>query len=62
LGARGEKGLFRHLCKWLNERGFDLIRVAAQKDGHLLGDEFQPIARPRMRSRIGPNIAFYNGR
>lgn len=59
-GARGEKRLFHYLCKQLNALGFSLMWLNTQKEGHMLGDEFQPIARPIKRSK-GPNIAFYSG-
>jgi hypothetical protein len=60
--ARGEKRLFHFLCKWLNKRGFALIPVNAQDDGHMLGDKHQPLARPRKRGdKDRPNIAFYSG-
>ena len=59
--ARGEKRLFRFLCNRLNELGFDLMRVAAQKDDHMLGDENQPIVRPKKQGNKGPNLGFFSG-
>lgn len=59
-GAKGEKRLFSWLCRELNELGFSLTSVNTQDDGHMLGDQFQPIARPIKRGK-GPNIAFYSG-
>ena len=43
--AKGEHALFNFIKKWLNERGFKLVKVRAQDDGHLVGDEFQPYLR-----------------
>ena len=43
--AKGEHALFYFLKKWLNEHGFRFIKKRAQKDGHMVGDEFQPYLR-----------------
>lgn len=63
--ARGEKRLFSYLCRRLNAIGFDLTSLNTQKEGHMLGDEYQPIARPikrkDKRSKVAPNVAFYSG-
>ncbi|MCK9462622.1 MAG: hypothetical protein M0R80_23635 [Proteobacteria bacterium] len=43
--AKGEHALFYFIKKWLNERGFTFIKKCAQKDGCMVGDEFQPYLR-----------------
>ena len=43
--AKGEHALFYFLKKWLNERGFALVKVRAQDDGNMVGDEYQPYLR-----------------
>ena len=45
--AKGESALFYFIKKWLNEHGFDCIKKRAQKDGHLVWDEYQPYLRDR---------------
>ena len=52
--AKGEHTLFRHIARFLNKRGFDLIKKRAWKDGHLL-DECQPYIRTR-KPGAGPDI------
>ena len=43
--AAGEHALFNYIKKWLNSRGFCLIKKRAQKDGHMVGDKYQPYLR-----------------
>ena len=45
--AKGEHALLHFIMQWLNARGFDLIKTRLQKDGHLMGDQFQPYLRSR---------------
>lgn len=61
--AHGEHNFLHNLCKWLNARGFNLIKVRAQKDGHMVGDEYQPYLRPpkRGRKRTAPDIYIISG-
>lgn len=59
--AKGEHGLFRFITKWLNAHGFDVIKKRAQKDGHMLGDEFQPYIRTRKPSKGVPHVMIYSG-
>jgi len=49
--ARGEHRLFRFIVRWLNARGFDLVRKRAQLDGHTIGDQHQPYVRCRNHSQ-----------
>jgi glutaredoxin len=46
--------------KWLNERGFELIKKRAWKDGHMLDDK-QQYVRINKKSSDSPHIHFYNG-
>ena len=53
--AKGEHALFRFIARWLDARGFDVIKKRAQKDGHLIGDQYQPYLRcskPRAGGRM----------
>ena len=53
--AKGEHALFRFIGKWLNAHGFDVIKKRAQKDGHMIGDQYQPYLRcskPRVRRAL----------
>ena len=43
--AKGERSLLRFVARWLNARGFDLIKKRAQLDGHMIGDRYQPYLR-----------------
>ena len=38
--AKGEHGLMHRIARWLNDRGFDVIKKRAQGDGHMIGDNF----------------------
>ena len=59
--AKGEHALFRFIGKWLNARGFDVIKKRAQKDGHLIGDQYQPYLRT-LKPRAGvPHIMVWSG-
>lgn len=56
--AKGEHNLFHFLKEALNAEGNDFIKKRAQKDGHMLGDEFQPYLRtrsPRSRAIRAPS-------
>ena len=59
--AAGEHNLFYAIKKWLNERGFDLIKKRAQNDGNMIGDQYQPYIRIRSRNSQAPHIAIYSG-
>ena len=59
--ASGEHSLFRCIAKYLNARGFNLIKIRAQKDGHMLGDEYQPYLRPPKRGKKPCLIYIYSG-
>jgi hypothetical protein len=59
--AKGEHNLFYAVKQWLIARGFDVIKKRAQKDGHMLGDEFQPYVRCRKPTSDTPHIAIYSG-
>ena len=65
-GAKGEHALFHFIAKWLNARGFCLTKVRAEKDGHMIGDQFQPIIRPPKsvgKNKVEfPHIGIYNPR
>jgi len=61
-GARGEHRLLHYLCKWLNERGFKLIKKRLADDKHLMGDNYQPYLRPPTRNPgDGPHIFIVSG-
>ena len=59
--AKGEHSLFYFIAKWLNARGFDVIKKRAHKDGHLIGDEYQPYIRCRKPRKNIPHIYIYSG-
>ena len=59
--AKGEHSLFRLIAKWLNERGFDVIKKRASKDGHMIGDEYQPYIRTRKHTSNAPHIMIWSG-
>ena len=45
--AKGEHGLMHRIAKWLNARGFDVIKKRCKDDGHMIGDSYQPYLRCR---------------
>ena len=72
--AKGEHALFYFIKRWLNARGFNLIKKRAQQDGHMLGDEYQPYLRcmsktalargcdnPKINGWVSPHIMIYSG-
>ena len=59
--AKGEHGLFRYLARELNATGFDVIKKRAQKDGHMIGDEYQPYIRTRTARQDRTHIMIYSG-
>ena len=59
--AKGEHALFYFIKKWLNARGFNLIKTRMQSDGHLMGDQYQPYLRPVKGDKDSPQIALYSG-
>ena len=60
--AKGEHNLFHFLKEALNAGGAnDFIKKRAQKDGHMLGDEFQPYLRTRSPRSPGRNVMIYSG-
>lgn len=59
--ARGEHRLFRFIARWLNARGFDLIKKRAQLDGHMIGDSYQPYVRTRKPKAGVPHIYLWSG-
>ena len=59
--AKGEHALLHFIKKWLNARGFDLIKKRAQQDGHMLGDQYQPYLRCRHKNSNSPHIMLYSG-
>lgn len=60
-GAKGEHALFHFIKKWMNARGFDLIKKRAQKDGHLVGDQYQPYLRSKKVVDGIPNLMIISG-
>jgi hypothetical protein len=59
--AKGEHALLHFVAKWLNARGFDVIKKRAQLDGHMIGDQFQPYLRTR-KPRAGlPHVMLWSG-
>ena len=59
--AKGEHSLLRYLAKFLNARGFDVIKKRAQKDGHMIGDQYQPYLRTRKPCVCTPHIYVWSG-
>ena len=59
--AKGEHALFRYIAKWLNAHGFDVIKKRAQKDGHMIGDPYQPYIRCRKPGKGIPHIYIWSG-
>jgi len=59
--AKGEHSLFRFIAKWLNARGFDVIKKRAQKDGHMIGHEYQPYIRCSKPQVGAPHIMIWSG-
>jgi len=59
--AKGEHALFHFIKTRLNESGNDFIKKRAQRDGHLLGDEYQPYIRTRSATSKGKNLVIFSG-
>ena len=59
--AKGEHALFRFVAKWLNARGFDVIKKRAQLDGHLIGDRYQPYLRCAKPRQGVPHVMVWSG-
>ncbi len=59
--AAGEHTLFHNIAKWLNARGFAVIKKRAQTDGHMIGDEYQPYIRCHDKRKEFPHIFLYSG-
>jgi hypothetical protein len=60
--AKGEHLLLHYLCKWLNARGFKLIKKRLADDKQMMGDEYQPYLRPPVKSPgDGPHISIVSG-
>ena len=55
-GRYGESTLLRHIVRFLNERGFNVIKKLASSDGHLTDCYY---IRSR-RAGHGPDIYIYN--
>ena len=61
--AKGESRLLYHVKNILNSQGYDLIKKRIQKDGHMMGDQYQQYLRTRKPSSDPEkNIYIYNGR
>jgi hypothetical protein len=58
--AKGEHRLLEHVKRVLNKDGADFIKKRAQKDGHMIGDDYQPYLRER-NAKDGRQLAIYNG-
>lgn len=52
LRAAGESRFLYHLKKELNSMGYDFIKKRIQKDGHMVGDEYQQYLRARRPERL----------
>ena len=62
-GNQGESKLLYYVKKILNARGYDLIKKRIQKDGHMMGDQYQQYLRARKSSKDpSKNIYIYNHR
>lgn len=59
--SAGESRLLYYVKNWLNERGFDLIKKRAAKDGHLVTDTQQYI-RSRNSKAGTPHVYILNPR
>jgi hypothetical protein len=59
--AKGEHALLHFIKRWLNQRGFLLIKKRAQKDGHLIGDIHQPYLRCREPQASVPHVYLWSG-
>lgn len=59
-GARGEHNLFYAITKWLNQRGFAVIKKRAAKDGHMV-DDIQPYIRCRDQRQAYPHVFIISG-
>jgi len=62
-GNQGESRLLYHLKNLLNSMGYDLIKKCIQKDGHMMGDQYQQYLRSRKPSGDpSKDIYIYNHR
>lgn len=59
VNAAGESKLLHHLKKYLNAKGYDLIKKRMHKDGHMVADMQQYL---RTRKINAKTIMIYNGR
>ena len=59
--AKGEHCLMHRIAKWLNARGFDVIKKRAQRDNHMIGDSYQPYIRCRKPAKAVPHIYIWSG-
>ena len=60
-GAKGEHALLHFLKVALNKQGNDLIKKRIQKDGHMMGDKYQPYLRTRGPRSKGRQVMIYSG-
>lgn len=64
-GWEAEHILMHRIVKWLNERGFNLIKKRMSSDGHLYGDSATPYIRPPHKQTAAqlllPQIQIYDG-
>ena len=56
MHAKGEHALLHFIKKWMNARGFSLIKKLAQKDGHMVGDQYQPYLRTSSPKKHFPHV------
>jgi hypothetical protein len=59
--AKGDHALLHFIARWLDARGFDLIKKRAQKDGHMIGDQYQPYLRCRKPQPSVPHVMVWSG-
>ena len=59
--AKGEHALMHCIAKWLNARGFDVIKKRAQSDMHMIGDQYQPYLRCRKPLPGVPHVYIWSG-
>ena len=60
--AKGEHGLFLFIKRFLNARGFNLIKTNMDREGQMMGDRMQPLLRvAKKRSGDTPDIALFSG-
>ena len=59
--AKGEHALLHYLKKHFNAEGNDFIKKRVEKDGHMMGDEYQPYLRTRNAKSKGLNCCIYSG-